>query len=571
MTIGQPISDAELLWLRQQGPYWKEMHARAVARIEAIQKEHVEKMEVLREQLRASREEVERLLITNTELSALVKLRSKQAFGKKSERRSRKGKKKSAGAGEHPPGPGRRDQSHLPEKETTQDVPDEKKVCSCCGKPRNGIGDAVSEFIEIEVQGYRRRVRRPQYAKSCRCKDEPAIVAAPAPARLVPGSPLGVSVWVLVLLDKFLFQRPTYRLLAELTAYGISLPRSTLTEGMERLGPLFAPLADDIRDRVRAATLRQADETGWPVFVEVEGKTGHRWQLWVFLCEEAVYFKLSPTRSSAVIEEVLGAAAVGTLVVDRYSAYKAFVVRNGGKLLLAFCWAHVRRDFLTLEQTRPSLAAWAHAWVEQIDSLWQLNDCRVEARDQGRDDSTEQQAVVRQVALMKKAWSDQLIDSAKLDPAQRKALKSLKRHWEGLTLFVENPEIPMDNNGSERQVRGPVVGRKNYYGSRAEWSGLLAATLFSVFQTLERHGINPKLWLSAYLNACADNGGKAPADAVKWLPWNLSDERRVAFDTKPKASEHAPKKTVEPQVLRSDFQPPRAELDPPTTGRAVAA
>ena len=72
-----------------------------------------------------------------------------------------------------------------------------------------------------------------------------------------------------------------------------------------------------------------------------------------------------------------------------------------------------------------------------------------------------------------------------------------------------------------------MVGRKNYYGSGAEWSGKLAATMFSIFQTLLLWKLNPRLWLSEYLQACAHNGGRAPADAESFLPWNLSEERRT--------------------------------------------
>src|SRR5262249_36126236 len=99
-------------------------------------------------------------------------------------------------------------------------------------------------------------------------------------------------------------------------------------------------------------------------------------------------------------------------------------------------------------------------------------------------------------------------------------------HWTGLTVFVEHPEVPMDNNTAERSERGPVVGRKNYYGSGAVWSGRLAAMLFSLFQTLCLWDLNPRRWLMAYLGACAGVGGRVPADREGFLPWNLSEDQR---------------------------------------------
>ena len=68
----------------------------------------------------------------------------------------------------------------------------------------------------------------------------------------------------------------------------------------------------------------------------------------------------------------------------------------------------------------------------------------------------------------------------------------MRNLWPGLTRFVDNADLPMDNNQAERALRGPVVGRKNYYGSGAQWSGALCATLFSLFHILERWQINPR-------------------------------------------------------------------------------
>jgi transposase len=94
-----------------------------------------------------------------------------------------------------------------------------------------------------------------------------------------------------------------------------------------------------------------------------------------------------------------------------------------------------------------------------------------------------------------------------------------------LTLFVKDPDVPMDNNGSERKVRGPAVARKNFYGSGSLWSGHLAAIMFSILATLVHWKINPRLWLTWYFESCAAAGGKAPEDIQPFLPWNLSDER----------------------------------------------
>jgi hypothetical protein len=123
----------------------------------------------------------------------------------------------------------------------------------------------------------------------------------------------------------------------------------------------------------------------------------------------------------------------------------------------------------------------------------------------------------------------------KLRLPQRKALTSLQEHWPGLTVFLEQPHVPLDNNKAERCHRGPVVARKNYYGSGALWSGQLTAMLFSLFQTLQAWGMDPGKWLTAYLTACAKAAGKPPPDPLRYLPWNMTAAERAAFSaTKPK-------------------------------------
>jgi hypothetical protein len=96
-------------------------------------------------------------------------------------------------------------------------------------------------------------------------------------------------------------------------------------------------------------------------------------------------------------------------------------------------------------------------------------------------------------------------------------------------VFVDHPDVPMDNSEAERRLRGPAMGRKNYWGSGATWAGELAERCFSLFATLLLAGINVRTWLTAYLTACAEAGGKAPAWAEQLLPWSLSPSGKQAF------------------------------------------
>jgi transposase len=294
---------------------------------------------------------------------------------------------------------------------------------------------------------------------------------------------------------------------------------------LQRLLPLFEPLYDALIERSQQQLLWHADETRWLVFQSVEGKVGYLWYLWLFHAEEVVVFVLATGRSHAVPEEHFGPVEGGIVVADRYSAYPAIDKVKAGQIVLALCWAHQRRDFVELARSWPDQQEWASGWLKRIGALYHLNDRRLELREDSEGFEQRDRDLRAAVEAMS-AQAEQELKATSLQPARRKVLESLGEHWTGLTVFVEHPEVPMDNNTAERAERGPVVGRKNYYGSGSVWAGRLAAMMFSLFQTLERWQLNPRAWLTWYLTACAEAGGKVPAELASHLPWNLSAEQR---------------------------------------------
>jgi transposase len=350
--------------------------------------------------------------------------------------------------------------------------------------------------------------------------------------RVIPKSILGVSIWVEVLLDKFLFYRPTDRLLAEWRTRDLDLALGTLTDGLQRLLPLFEPVYRQLIEHNQQQQHWHADETRWLVFASVEGKVGYRWFLWVFHSEEVVVFVLSSGRAHDVPEEHLGPVQEGILSVDRYAAYQALPQVKTGAIVLAFCWAHVRRDFLEVARSWPQQQAWALAWVQRIGQLYQDNDSRLESASVETFTAADRQ--VRQRLEEMAGLAEQELADPQVHPVRQKVLTSLQEHWAGLTVFVEHPEVPLDNNRAERVQRGPVVLRKNSYGSGAVWAGELAARLFSILQTLCLWNINPRHWLTAYLQACANAGGQAPAELNEFLPWRMTETQRQEWSLQSK-------------------------------------
>jgi transposase len=504
----------ENIGFRQQAAYWKSRHRDSLQRITAVEQKVV--------QLEGEKRQLQADLFGRRSENTARSDRTNDLDDPQDDSRESQRKR-----GQQPenPGPKRRDYSHLPVRENLLELPPDQCVCPRCGQALLPHGDTEdSEQIEIEVCAYRRVIHRRRYRRTCTC-DGPNIVTAPVVPKLIPKGRYGVSVWVEVLLDKYFSYRPTERLLASWQLLGLDLAPGTVTDGLQRLEILLRPIYEALQERNRQGDLHQADETRWPVFIILEGKEGYGWWLWVLLSKDTVVYLLDPSRSHTVPENHYQADSRGVLVVDRFSAYKSMSWVKQGVVVLAFCWSHVRRDFIRVGKGWPQLKTWALEWLRRIRVLYRLNDHRLTVEKGSVAFRKADGCLRKAAAAMKKQMETELARSDLATPC-RKALESLQEHWEGLTRFVDDPRIPMDNNASERRARGPAVARKNFYGSGSKWSGQLAAAAFSIFVTLSMWKLNPRKWLTWYFEQCAAAGGKVPADIQAFLPWTISDEKK---------------------------------------------
>ena len=501
----------ENLELKQQAGYYRALHRKAVARERRLK----ERVSGFRTTVRELRQ----------------RLRERHARrNNKSEKQVKNGTRDSGSAAAAAPRPrgqqagtsghGRRDHSQLPAQVETHELAPSERRCEQCEGELQAAGSEDSEVLEVEVRAYRRLIKRKRYRRTCQCTGALRVVTAAAPPRLIPKGILGISIWVMVLIDKYRLYRPTYRLLEALRIHGLDLALGTVTDGLKRLAPLFVPLREALRARSRTADHWHADETSWYVFEATGEDAGYRWCLWVFWCREAVVFKLDRTRSARVPKEHFAGVAGGTVSADRYSSYKRLAKDTA--VVIAYCWAHVRRDFIAVADQWEQHQEWAEEWLGLIAELYRLNKERLLVLSDPGQYAAAEAALRAAISAMQQRWERELAQP-QLHHAPKKVLTSLRNHWSGLILFVEHPDIPMDNNQAERALRGPVVGRKNYYGSGALWSGELTATLFSLFHTLELWQINPHTWLTEYLSACAAAGSRVPEDFERFLPWNHRD------------------------------------------------
>lgn len=525
------ISEKEYLELKCELGYWRGMHKKAIIR-EEILKQTIKEQEG---QIRDLRQRV------------FGKKSEKNSSGKNESNSKKKTPKRPRGQQPGSKGHGRTERPDLPEKKEEAKL-HEEPVCPCCNKPYIPDESKETEIIEVEVKAYKRKIKRQCMKKGCTCKGVPNTITAPMPPRVLPKSPYGISIWEAVLLTKFHYSQPTNRLLNQYAELGLPISPGTIAGGLKNLKELFQPVYDALYRHQMTEDRFHNDESGWKVFESIEGKIGNRWWLWVSRSISVVYFQIAPGRGANVPMEYFKNIQQKKIIVicDRFSAYKS-LARQMPFIILAFCWAHVRRDFLDAAKKYTELEDWSLSWVEKIGELYHINNQRRKKFDpklsvagqSASFDELHEKLVEKMDAMVEER--DAFIaahkpDSNFLSEVKFKILTSLKNHWDGLSVFIEHPEVPMDNNPGESAIRNPVTGRKNFYGSGSLWSSQLAAIMFSIFQTMALCGLNCNHWLRSYLTACAENDGKAPEDLSPFLPWEMDENRRYKLSRPPDTS-----------------------------------
>jgi transposase len=320
-----------------------------------------------------------------------------------------------------------------------------------------------SEQLDIAPAQLRVRVtRRPRYA--CRgC--EGAVVTAEAPPRAIDGGMPTEALIVHVLVSKFCDSLPLYRQAQMLARQGIALDRSTLGNWIGAACWWLRPLYDLMVETVLSSPKVFADDTTLPVLDPGRGrtKTGRLWcyavddRPWRGSSHPAAVYIYSEDRKNARPAEHL-ARFEGVLQVDGYSGFKRLAGDRGDdSIQLAFCWAHMRREFFQFHaSTKSPLAAEVLAQVAALYAIEaEIRGQPAERRKQVRQERS--RPIVEALHDWLQAHIGRVSGASDLAKAMRYAL----RHWASLITFLADGRVEMDSNTVERAIRPHTLTRKN--------------------------------------------------------------------------------------------------------------
>jgi len=435
----------------------------------------------------------EQLQLKLAELQRQLDQANRQIFGDSSERRRKKqgqnDKKPQRGHGPKP-------QPNLRVVEDVCDLGDVADTCcDHCGKPVEEWPGQFEEAEEIDVirrEFVIKRVKR----KKARCECHRTIVTAPPPPKLFPGARYSIEFAILVVVAKYVDHAPLERQVRGMARDGLDVDSQTLWDYVYAVARLLRPAHEQLRDYLLTKPVLGADETWWRLMTGKSKKRGgdtKRWHVWAACADDAVYFTLEDTRGLEAARKILETYE-GVVMCDGYGVYSGLQNR-GAPYQLAHCWSHIRRKLMESgasdEELKPVL--------DDIDELFAIerrcatgppgDELRRELRDQ----------LSRPIIDKIKQWRLSL----RVFPGSglANAAKHITDHWSGLTRFLDDPRIPLSNNQTERAIRNPVIGRKNFYGSRSRRGTEAAAILYSLVESARLAGVEPAAYLRAALLA----------------------------------------------------------------------
>ena len=420
-------------------------------------------------------------------------------FGPSSERRPGDGEIEAPPVPKPPrTGHGPRDQPNLPLREVLHELPSVEKACPACGGDVAPMGEQYEESEEItlvrrsyEIIKHRRRKYR------CSCNG--AVVTAPAPPRLVPGGRYSTEFAVEVAADKYVNHLPMDRQRKMMAREGLVIDTPTLWDQVSAVATALKPVHEALRLRIVRGPFAHADETRWML---IESPHADRYQAWGMAGPDAVFYKILPSRSAEAARQVLDGFR-GVLMVDGYSAYET-IARAGPEISLAHCWAHARRKLIGIELLYPAECKEGIDLIRQLYEIERQVPFRVNASADELATDLERRAALRAeqsrpVTAAMLAWAGQLRETK--GSALRQAVEYMTKRWTGLTRFLDDPRVPLDNNHLERAIRPIALGRKNHCGSHSQWGCDAAAILYSLVETAKLCEVDPRAYLLAAVRA----------------------------------------------------------------------
>lgn len=356
------------------------------------------------------------------------------------------------------------------------------------------IGQEVSEQLDYEPGRFlKRRTVRRKYVH--RTEPDAVPVIAPLPECLQERGLAAAGLLAHILVSKYCDHLPLYRqeqIYAQ--RHGLNLPRQTLARWVELAADWLSPIYEQIRTGVLAGGYVQMDETPVEYLEPGHGKTKQGY-LWTGSRPGGdVFYSWHTSRAAACLDAIIPVDFKGTLQCDGYAAYPAFAGGRQGAIVLAGCWAHVRRGFYDAREQSPKISGW---FLRQFQNLYRIESVLRERKAgpalRQAVRAHQSRPIVQRIhrALVRFKTLGRFLPKSLMGAAIDYALGQ----WSNLQVYLNDGRVEVDNNLVENAIRPTAVGKKNWLFIGEAGAGQRGAIIYTVVESCRRRGQDPYTYL----------------------------------------------------------------------------
>ena len=362
------------------------------------------------------------------------------------------------------------------------------------------IGEEHTKVIEFEPgKLFVLDIVRPKYAlinQTNTVGDMPAIIIAPMPLLPIYKGSAGSTLIAELLLQKYVHHLPFYRQTKQFKELGLKLSATTINDWFASSCGLIKPLYEKIRERVLSSNYLQADETTLPV-INREKKKADKEYLWMARAvkEKLLFFDYRDgSRSAKVVREIFKDFK-GTLQTDGYCAYEIF--DKNPSVTLINCWAHCRRNYESSLVENKTLAQYA---LGQIQLLYKLERVFKDKQYSPVQIEAERQRLALPIIRNLEKWIEQNYKTVLPKSKIGKAMSYNYSRIQGLSRYIYDGNLKIDNNPAENAIRPVTVSRKNFLFCGNHNAAFNAAMIFTLTGCCREQNINTRHYLIDVLN-----------------------------------------------------------------------
>ena len=370
-------------------------------------------------------------------------------------------------------------------------------------------------------------------------KTDEHMIKAPHPKNLLRGSLVSPSLAAAVINGKYVNAVPLYRLEKEFERYGLAVTRQNMANWMIRLGESYlAVMYDYLHRLLYRYHVIQADET--PVLVNKDGRpAGSKSWMWVYRSgfmypeKQIILYEYQKTRNASHPREFLKDYS-GICVTDGYQVYHT-LEKEKEDLKIAGCWVHCRRKFHEALEVIPKDLR------KQSVLCLIMNQIRAIYREEGKlsglssDERTaRRQLVVKPLVDAFFAYLKQNSDRVSKSGKTKEAFTYALNQERYLRVFLENGDVPMDNNASERAIRGFCIGKKNWEMIDTVNGATSSAIIYSIAETAKANQLKPYEYFEYLLTEIPKHMDDKNSNFLKeLLPWSETLPENIRKPQKP--------------------------------------